>query len=98
MEENTLFESNIMTVPLIKNESSKAIPDPMISTGGETGRDDFGSSQFEDSPSETEHNIEEAALHPQNVGNKNAVLLQREPRTSWMSCCGILDIFTGSRS
>ena len=63
VEENTLFESNIMTVPFIKTESSKAIPEPMISTGGEIGRDDFGSSQFEDSPSETEHTIEERARY-----------------------------------
>jgi hypothetical protein len=99
VEENTLLESNVMAVPLIKTESSKAITEPMISTGREISRDDLGSYQAEDKSNGTKKNAkEEAALHPQNVGKKNAVLLQREPRTSWMSCCGILEIFTGSRS
>lgn len=97
MEENTLLEPNEMAVPSIKTESHQAITEPMISTGREISRGDLGSSHVEDHPNDTKENAtEEAALHLQNVGNKNAVLLQREPRTSWMSCCGIFEIFTGS--
>jgi hypothetical protein len=73
VEENTLLESNVMAVPLIKTESSKAITEPMISTGREISRDDLGSYQAEDKSNGTKKNAkEEAALHPQNVGKKNA--------------------------
>lgn len=99
VKENALLESNEIAVTSIKTESGQAITEPMISTSREINRDDLGSSQveLEDNPNDTKENAtEEAALHLQNVGDKNDVLLQREPRTSWMSCCGIFEIFTGS--
>eukprot|EP01018_Ginkgo_biloba_P010103 Gb_24362 [translate_table: standard] len=89
-----------LAVPLSKTESTKQRVQPGLSTGEEVIRDDLEPSQVIVKSASTSLNekAKEVALHSQNAGNEKAMSFQREAPTSWKSCCGMLEIFTGSRT
>ncbi|GLJ30923.1 hypothetical protein SUGI_0615950 [Cryptomeria japonica] len=80
----------------VASNNRESFPD-VASTGVEASREVMGSSHSEGTSVDSKE-TSNPKLHPQNGENENATLLQRKSRTSWLNCCGILELFTSSQS
>lgn len=77
--------------------ASKGGATDKVLTRGEASREVVGSFHSQGSSLDSKE-ISNPKLRPKNGENENATLLSRESRTSWLNCCGILELFKSRQS